>query len=593
MQRFRAIILLVLFCGMACGLSGCLDDSLRAFFFKPDYTLSGLDNNTALKKEMQIFLGNRLADIKKPKVKAEQAEAAAYQADLVKTDLADQMKAKGYYDSNVVFHPGKKPWSGDYSINSGAVYKIASVTLRPSAEQKFYAQVAVLKGQVLDAAVVLTAEAELVKAVQKDSCAFTLEVTHEVTLDARAKTADIVFSINAGGKAAFGPAEFRNPGRTKLSYLEKTVPWKEGDCFRREKIDETRAALFQTGIFSRVDLVLPQQLPADGRVPVVFALKERAPRSISFGVSYYTDEGPGVTAGWKHRNFFGAGETVDAEAKVSSLIQSLNAKFTSPYFLRHDQSLSFTADLSHEDSDAYNETGLSTGVSIKRDFSKRLSGTTGLTLEYSKIDDKTLLTTDTFTLLSLPQSVKFDSRDNVLDATRGWLLEGSAEPFIDVTGTSPAFWKTVGSAKTYLALSKTYTLAGRVKAGSILGPSTASIPATKRFYAGGGGSVRGFGYQEVGPVAAGKPSGGRSLAEASGELRFRMTDTLGAVAFVDAGSVSETVVPDFSNLSIGAGAGLRYYTSFGPLRFDVGVPLNNRNKTSSSYQLYISIGQAF
>ena len=77
MQRFRSFILVLLFCGVACGLSGCLDDSLRAFFFKPDYSISGLDNNAALKKEMQIFLGTRLADVKKPKLKAEQAEAAA------------------------------------------------------------------------------------------------------------------------------------------------------------------------------------------------------------------------------------------------------------------------------------------------------------------------------------------------------------------------------------------------------------------------------------------------------------------------------------------------------------------------------------
>ena len=80
---------------------------------------------------------------------------------------------------------------------------------------------------------------------------------------------------------------------------------------------------------------------------------------------------------------------------------------------------------------------------------------------------------------------------------------------------------------------------------------------------------------------------------ASSELRFKMTETIGAVAFVDAGSVSESAVPEFSDLSVGAGVGLRYYTSFGPLRFDVAVPLTQRETLDQTYQIYLSIGQAF
>lgn len=155
------------------------------------------------------------------------------------------------------------------------------------------------------------------------------------------------------------------------------------------------------------------------------------------------------------------------------------------------------------------------------------------------------------------------------------------------------FWKAQAAARTYHAFSPKVTAAARLRVGSILGPSVGNLPATERFYAGGGGSIRGFGYQEVGPELNGEPSGGRSLIESAAELRFKITDDIGAVTFVDAGNVSDSTVPDTSDIWVGGGAGLRYYTGFGPLRFDVAVPLNRKETASASYQLYISIGQAF
>jgi translocation and assembly module TamA len=137
-------------------------------------------------------------------------------------------------------------------------------------------------------------------------------------------------------------------------------------------------------------------------------------------------------------------------------------------------------------------------------------------------------------------------------------------------------------------------LAGRTSVGSMVGESRADIPANLRFYAGGGGSVRGFGYQLAGQLNDDDdPIGGRSLLELSGEARVRVTESIGVVAFVDAGTVYSSTVPDFSEtLRIGAGPGLRYFSPIGPLRLDVGFPLNPRN-SDDTWQLYISIGQAF
>jgi translocation and assembly module TamA len=136
-------------------------------------------------------------------------------------------------------------------------------------------------------------------------------------------------------------------------------------------------------------------------------------------------------------------------------------------------------------------------------------------------------------------------------------------------------------------------LAARLKVGTIVGAG--NVPPDKRFYAGGGGSVRGFGYQLVSPLAAdGTPIGGRGLLESSLEMRIRLTDTIGVVPFVDAGSVSPTSLPGRdARIAVGAGIGARYYTGVGPLRVDFAMPVNPRGGIDKGFQFYLSFGQAF
>jgi translocation and assembly module TamA len=118
------------------------------------------------------------------------------------------------------------------------------------------------------------------------------------------------------------------------------------------------------------------------------------------------------------------------------------------------------------------------------------------------------------------------------------------------------------------------------------------IAPSRRFYAGGGGSVRGYAYQKLGPLdPEGDPVGGRSLNEGSAEVRYRFGN-FGVVGFVDAGQAYESTMPKFSDLRIGAGIGARYYTNFGPLRVDLATPINRR-PGEGRFNVYVSIGQAF
>jgi translocation and assembly module TamA len=140
-----------------------------------------------------------------------------------------------------------------------------------------------------------------------------------------------------------------------------------------------------------------------------------------------------------------------------------------------------------------------------------------------------------------------------------------------------------------------YVLAFRARVAQVAGEPTATLPANHRLYAGGAGSIRGYEFQSVGPLDANNdPLGGRSLVTFGGEIRWRITETIGIVPFLDGGNVYDSTVPDFGEKFFwGTGVGFRYYTDFGPLRADIAFPLDRRKGIDDAYQFYISLGQAF
>ncbi len=580
-------------------LGGCLG-GLSPFSEKTDYTIAGVTADEDLDFYLHKILEDRLEEqLEESDDPEADARRETYREQMIRGDLVKAMHAKGYYEGEVIYedHPDTA-LSGQYRVEPGPLYTIAKLSVEPKEFAGLIESDTVKVGAVLDAAAVLAHQQNLSKAVQKDHCYFSLNVKNAVVLDKKSHTGSLVYTVDAAAEGNFGSLIFSGHQTVKLSYLDQLVTWKEGDCYRQEKIESLRARLLETGLFVKADVILPDAPDADGLVPVEIVLQERAHRTLRAGSSYYTDEGVGVTLGWEHRNYFGAAEKLSASLNLSSLKQSFDVNLLKPFFLRKDQSLSLNTSLRRQDTDAFEEFGLDLGGNVIRKFNNRLSGSTGVGLtlteitEDNNVNDESIL----YGLVSFPNSLTFDNRNDKLDPHRGWLLTAAMTPFVDVLGESDPFFKMQFGASTYLSFDEDhkYILALRAAYGSILGSGQFDIPSTERFYAGGGGSVRGYGYQEVGPKDSdGDPLGGRSMVTGSAELRLKFTDTIGGVAFVDAGSVSEESFAKMDALAVGAGVGLRYYTSFGPLRFDIATPLTQKDDLEQSYQFYISIGQAF
>ncbi len=585
---------------IACALlSGCsLADMLRGV--ETDYTVRGVESDEETASYLKTILDERLTDKTKTFSRDDAAELRARQENYIeqtiRADLLKALYAKGYYTATVNFADGGKPLSGAYDIDYGPQFTIASLYVEPHQYAEALPPDAPGAGDALDTEKILLAQVQLQNNIGKDRCYFDLSVNNRVKLDRVGYTGDVALVADVGREGHFGPVRFKGNGSVKESYLRRLMPWHEGDCFRREKLEAYKTALLQSGLFAQADIDLPEDGPAeDGAVPMTLSLKERAQRTISAGLTYYSDEGPGGVLTWTHRNFLGAAEKFEAGLNLSLIKQSLSADFTKPFFFRKDQSLSLNTEIRRQDTDAYEELGFDFGGAVKRKFGHHLTASTGLDASLLRIDDHTLKTTETYGLLSAPQSLAYDTRDDTLDPHRGVNLNLTAEPFFDLLGQADPFVKTQFTGSTYLAIgeSESVVLATKGSIGSIWGADVDAVPATERFYAGGGGSVRGYGYQEVGPQKNDDPTGGLSLATLSLELRTKITEKFGGVAFVDTGSVSEDSTPDFSNMAVGAGIGVRYYTSFGPVRFDIATPLTQKEDVDQNYQFYISIGQAF
>jgi translocation and assembly module TamA len=205
-----------------------------------------------------------------------------------------------------------------------------------------------------------------------------------------------------------------------------------------------------------------------------------------------------------------------------------------------------------------------------------------------------------YTLLQLPVELRYDSTHTLLDPVHGVRAQLSVTPTRSLGAPGATFVIAEASASTYLDIGAWLAgttgrsvLAARGLVGGVEGASTFEIPPDQRFYAGGGGSVRGFRFQSIGPQFPDqKPMGGTAVDVGSLEIRQRFGANYGAVAFVDAGQVGSDGVPFQGTLRVGAGMGARYYTGFGPIRFDVAIPLT-KHPGSDAFELYLGIGQAF
>ncbi|WP_374570081.1 autotransporter assembly complex family protein [Phenylobacterium sp.] len=451
------------------------------------------------------------------------------------------------------------------------------------------------------AAEVVAAEGRIVAAVQKQGYADVRAAPREVIVDHADHTVRPTFRIEAGDLVRLDGIELITHGRTRKRWLDKLATWKPGDAYDPDDVAELERRLLDTGVYDSVTVALApkQKAQADGRRPIIVSLADRDKRTLELGASYSTSEGAGLDGSWTRYNVLGRADTLAAVIRASDIDSKVGLNLSLPHWRRAQQTLKIGGSAYNDRTSAYDETGVGLSADVTRRFGKTSFLTLGASVDLSRTIEKQTATLSTlgrnlaiFTGLGV---LSLDRSNDPLNPTRGWRLETRAEPTLLAGEGALPYLKVQSQATAYLPLTKTArtVLAGRLKLGTTVGGSIPEVPASRRFYAGGGGSVRGYAYQAVGPrLADNTPQGGLSLLEASAEVRQKVADKWAVVAFLDAGAVGTDRFPAGKDLSAGAGLGVRYDLGFAPVRADIAVPLDKR-RGDSGFQIYLSIGQSF
>ena len=426
-------------------------------------------------------------------------------------------------------------------------------------------------------------------------------IERAVTVDHAARAMDVTFNVTPGPQAEFARPTVTGTERVDAEVVRRVAALRlAGLSYSPDRLDRARADVSALGPFGSVRLDPGAALDADGRLPVAIAVRERPFRALGATAAFETNYGLSLRGSFEHRNLFGGAENLRVELEASRLGNKLdrtNARaavvYRQPLPLGFDGAFVTSAAFVRERLDSYDRDAFVFSALYQRRLSERWTLSTGPVADIGQSGPPGGRL-DAYQVAGWTVQGRYDSTDSLLDPRRGIRALGTITPSYAFGLSTPFVALRVG-ASTYFDLSGggRTVLALRGGFGSLLNGSAATVPPSQRFFAGGGGSVRGYDFQSIGPRdARGRPAGGASLLEGSIELRQRIGRSLGVVGFLDAGAVGTGAGAPTDAIRAGAGLGVRYYTAIGPIRADIAIPLV-RQQGSGSFGLYLGIGHAF
>lgn len=504
-----------------------------------------------------------------------------------------------------------EPASISVRVNPGRQFTFGVIAIRNQAPQAIAEDdfveppeaLGLSTGAVARASVITRAEQALLEAWRQQGYAKASIASRAVVADHPSGTIDVTITVAPGQYATFGAVTVEGTERMNPDFVVRQTGLVPGQEYDPDDIARARQRLARLDVFRSLRLEAAEAIRADSSLPYTLFVQEQALRRFGVGATFSTLDGLGIEGFWLHRNLFGEAERLRLDAKIAGIGFPINTAefdyafggtFTKPGILTPDTDLLAAIGAERTVLPLYTETSAHGRVGLAHLFSDQWSAEGGLAFRHSYFENDLTFGNRNFTTVGAYGVATLDGRDSTLDPTRGLYLSGTLDPVYEMEYDNAIVRATL-EARTYFAFDAdaNYILAGRVKAGALAGPALAEIPPHMLFFAGGGGSVRGYGFRSIGvDDGMGGVTGGRYLLEASIEARAKFTDDWGGVAFVDGGYVAADTFPDLDQLRLGAGVGLRYYTALGPLRLDLAVPLTKR-PGDPDYALYVGIGQAF
>jgi translocation and assembly module TamA len=521
------------------------------------------------------------------------------------------LRSEGYYDAvatsaieQLPDQPGRLRVTitvapgGRYAL--GAIAVTGAETVPPGMARDF---LLLQTGRPIRAVDVEAGEANVLLRLPQEGYPFPELGLRDIVLDPETHVGDYTLPLNPGPRARFAGFTTEGDLAFDAAHVGILARFHRGDLYDRRKVDDLREAMVSTRLFSTVSAepVLTGETAEDGTQYVNVLVRQDAgpARSLDASAGYSTGEGFRLEAAWEHRNLFRPEGALRIAAIAGTAEQNLSVRFRRNNWGQRDRALLLQFDIGARDFEAFQ--GYTTRLYglISREstpiWQKRWTYAYGaeiLATNENRNGTARISLSDAYFIGGLIGQIGYDRSNSLLDPTSGFRLLARVNPEASLRNGADFYIRNLIEGSAYYPVGESFALAGRVRFGSIFGIPRDALAPSRRLYAGGGGSVRGYGYQELGPRDINNvPLGGRSLSEFAIEGRYRFGN-YGIVAFVDAGQVSEAQYPDFSDMRFGVGVGGRVYTNFGPVRVDVATPIGRR-KGEALITIYVSIGQAF
>lgn len=409
-------------------------------------------------------------------------------------------------------------------------------------------------------------------------------------------TLRLIYRIHLHGKKQYGSLVITGNKAVSECYIRNRFHILSKEYYDQRQLDKSRRALLDSELFSSV---LISHKTVGDKADIKVDLREAPFRRVGAGIRYGTQEGIGGKLLWQHKNAFGNGEDffIRGEGGQRQFKASIGIKI--PDVIWQDFNLSNIISLTRAETKAYDGNIYNYYIGLEHQIDNKSTYGFGFEAEHSNLN-KTSHMKRTFA--GIPLYYKYDASNDRINPYKGWRARvdfapymgdfARQRPMIIASAHSSQYWRLIRKDKLVIATWE--------KVGQIGGVPFEDIPLNRRWYGGGSGSVRGYGYQKLSkPDSQGNPVGGKSIIEVGVEPRWHMTEKFGLAVFFESGVVSEHQIPGLKSQEFLSGYGLggRYYTDIGPIRVDLAFPTKRRKVLGKSYdspvQFYISLGQAF
>lgn len=428
-------------------------------------------------------------------------------------------------------------------------------------------------------------------------------VQRTAEIDTNTNQARVFYSVEPGPLTFFGATTIEGTRNIEPNIVAREIVYKRGDVFSPKKIADSRKKILALKLFSAVEFRPDLENKDPSVLPVTVKLTEQPPHQIKLGGGYGTQDEFRIETEWADHNFLGDGRELTLMARYSTVQSAGEVKFLQRHFPSLNQQLVMDGKLLYETETPFTLSGAQGLALFQEDFSSTLSGSVGFRTEFFKVSSVNPTTAQTIggirtkgILVGPMAQLTWNTTEDPFNPSKGAITTLAAEQAGKVWGGQANYYKLTAEVRKYTSIGWGTVLANRFKIGFAdgLGRTSDGVPIFERFYSGGPGSVRGYGRWRIGPRSIfNVPLGGLSLLEGSAEVRHPIYKGLTGALFVDFGDVSlRSFHPPIANFKFGFGPALMYATPVGPLRLDLGFPVQ-KPRGNQAWQIYFSIGQYF